>query len=94
MLSGKDVSLVYETLLASPGMNETVKITMQVPRKNVLLLSKVIEAGLASAQEVQDGILNVAGKDVNAELKDLSNDLLAKAGLMEMNDKLNSLQAK
>jgi len=94
MLSSKDVSMVYETLLSSPGMNEPVKITLQVPRKNVLLLSKIIEAGLLVKDDSQQSLFSVAGKDAVDELKFLSDDILARAGLTAMNEKLNSLQTK
>ena len=94
MLSSKDVSMVYETLLSSPGMNEPVKITLQVPRKNVLLLSKIIEAGLLAKDDSQQSLFSVAGKDAVDELKLLSDDILARAGLTAMNEKLNSLQTK
>ena len=39
MLSAKDAAIVYETLLSSPGMNDSVKVSLQLPRKNVLLLT-------------------------------------------------------
>jgi hypothetical protein len=94
MLSSKDVAVVYETLLSSPGMNDAVKITMQVQRKNVLLLTKVIEAGLSGKDDLQNNLLATAGKDSFDELRKLSDELLARAGLTEMNEKLSSLQSK
>ena len=94
MLSSKDVSMVYETLLSSPGMNEPVKITLHVPRKNVLLLSKIIETGLLVKDDSQLSLFSMAGKDAVDELKVLSDDILARAGLTAMTEKLNSLQTK
>lgn len=47
----KDVVIVYETLLASPGMSDTVRLRLNLPRKEVLLLAKVIEAGIMHRQE-------------------------------------------
>ncbi len=95
MLSVKDVSIVYETLLSSPGMSEAVKITLHIPRKHVLLLSKIIEVGIAAKNENgQTGILNVMDETTTGELQGLSEDILRKAGLTEMNDKLNGLQTK
>lgn len=46
MLSTNDISQVYETILSIPGMHDTVKINLQILRKNVLLLNRVIERGL------------------------------------------------
>ena len=95
MLSTKDITIVYETLLASPGMNEPVKIGLSLSRKNVLLLAKVIEMGLASQEANGDtGIVGVAGKETVTELTPLSVELLTKAGLQEMNSKLVTLSAK
>lgn len=95
MLSVKEVSIVYETLLSSPGMGEAVKITLHIPRKQVLLLSKIIEVGIAAKNENgQSGILNVMDESITSELLGLSEDILRKAGLTEMNEKLNGLQAK
>ncbi len=51
MLNKTDLAKVYDTVLSIPGMNETVKIELKIPRKNVLLLSKVIERGLVQEGE-------------------------------------------
>ena len=95
MLSSKDITLVYETLLASPGMNESVKISLNLSRKNVLLLAKVLEMGLANKEaNGEQGIVGVAGKDAFADLTAVSDELLSKAGLQEMNSKLVALSVK
>jgi len=95
MLSTKDVALVYETLLSSPGMNDVIKISFSASRKQVLLLSKIIELGLSvKAEGSQTGIVGVIETAAVEELQGLSGDLLKKAGLTEMNDKLNGLQSK
>ena len=95
MLSTKDITIVYETLLSSPGMNEPVKIALNLSRKNVLLLAKVIELGLANKEaNGEQGIVGVADKDALADLTAISAELLNKAGLQEMNSKLITLSAK
>ena len=95
MLSTKDIAIVYETLLISPGMNEPVKIALNLPRKNVLLLAKVIQLGLANQEAAGDQtILSVAKKETLTELSALSDELLSKAGLQEMNTKLAALSLK
>ncbi len=33
MLSQEDATMVYETLLSSPGINDTVKFDIRMPRK-------------------------------------------------------------
>lgn len=94
MLSTKDVTVVYETLLSSPGMNDTVKISLHIPRKNVLLLTRIIELGLSAKENEQGGLMQIVGKESITELNELTGDLLQKAGLTEMYNKLNSLQVK
>ena len=95
MLSTKDIAIVYETLLISPGMNESVKVALNMPRKNILLLAKVIELGLANKEGgSEQTIVNIASKETLTELSALSDELLNKAGLQEMNSKLIALSAK
>ena len=95
MLSVKDLSIVYEALLAPDTMSTAVKISLNITRKQALLLSKVIERGLSVQQEDgQVGILSVVDDAELTKLQGLSADLLKKAGLTEMIDKLNSLSTK
>jgi hypothetical protein len=95
MLTSKDIAFVYETLLTSPGMNDAVKVALSIPRKNVLLLSKLVELGLSvKDQNGGCGLLGIVDNESLEELKAVTTDLLKKAGLTEMYDKLNSLQAK
>ncbi len=64
MLSTNDIAIVYETLLITPGMNEPVKITLNLSRKNVLLLAKVIEMGLANQEATgEQTIVSVVKKE-------------------------------
>jgi hypothetical protein len=94
MLAKTEVSKIYETVLSIPGMNDNVKISFSIPRKNVLLLSKIIERGL-SARESDDkslSLFDIVPKQILQELQTLPTDLLEKAGLREMNQKLMALQ--
>ena len=94
MLNEKELSLLYETLLSAPGMNEVAKMDLRIPRKNVLLLAKVIEKRLqAKPGEQVDGLLRAAGNNSMEELQRISGELLQKAGLADMNEKLNTPQA-
>jgi hypothetical protein len=94
MLNVKDAAVVYETLLASPGMNDEVKITLRIPRKNVLFLSKIIELGLSVKDQNEHGLFSAVNGDAIEDLKLISNEVLNKAGLTEMYEKLTSLQSK
>lgn len=94
MLSGKDIAIVYETLLSSPGMNETVKISLSIHRKKILLLTRIIDLGLSVKDDSGSLFFGLAGKDIASDFMEITAELLQKAGLTEMNDKLNSLQVK
>ncbi|MEP6467841.1 MAG: hypothetical protein ABJB05_16135 [Parafilimonas sp.] len=91
MTTTSTIAKVFETVLSIPGMNDNVKIQLSIPRKNVLLLSKVIERGLSVKENGNDdNILGTASKETLEELLAISNELLNKAGLIEMNEKLKA----
>lgn len=94
MLPKNEVTKIYETILSIPGMNQSLKVNIQTSRKNLLLLSKVIERGLNGNQtdDKSISILDTIPKETLEELKQISTELLSKAGLTEMNEKLNSFQ--
>ncbi|MDD2307191.1 MAG: hypothetical protein PHP53_20980 [Prolixibacteraceae bacterium] len=92
MLSTNDVAKVYDTILSIPGMNEMVKIDLKMSRKNVLLLNSVIERGLtAKDDEKSSNLLNNVPEESLKELRAMASDCLQKAGLIELNEKLNML---
>lgn len=93
MLAKSEVTKIYETLLSIPGMNDTLKIPLNISRKNVLLLCKVIERGLQQKENDDKALAlpDIISKEVLKELQQLPDDLLEKAGLTEMNQKLQSL---
>ena len=91
MQATNTIAKVFETVLSIPGMNDNVKIQLSIPRKNVLILSKVIERGLAGKDViVDDNILGITPKETLEELNAISDELLKKAGLIEMNEKLKT----
>ena len=56
-----------------------------------MLLSKVIERGLNVKDDAEESnILNIAPKETLEELNAISDELLKKAGLIEMNEKLKT----
>jgi hypothetical protein len=91
-----DIALVYDTLLASPGMSETVKIDLRVSRKTVLLLSRALERGLQSWQTDQPGFVpaEFAGTESVSELEGIISDCLQKAGLSTLHEKLKHLNER
>lgn len=92
MLNTKDATIIYDTLLASPGMNDEVKIGLRMPRKTALVLAKIIELGLAGQESMEaDGIFKVVKGETMQEIQNISGEIKSKAGLTEMFEKLKAL---
>lgn len=92
MQSNTDVAKVYDTILSIPGMNDEIKVNLRISRKNLLLLNKVIERGI-SGKESEDksiSVLETIPKETLQEIGEIAAQLLNKAGLSEMNEKLKS----
>ena len=92
MMQKNDVARIYDTVLSIPGMNEKVKVGLQITRKNLLLLNKLIEKGLngKDADDKSMNILEIIDVDSVQELKGVARELLDKAGLTEVNEKLQA----
>ena len=93
MVTNNVLGTVYETLLCSPGMNETVKIDVKMDRKTVLLLNSVIEAGISANGENQELLKLVPAENI-AKLQAFGEECLTRAGLKELSDKMKQLSAK
>ncbi len=88
-----DVGVILDTVLSTPGMEDTVKLTVKISRKNLLLLSKLIAHGLdpkVNERQLQL-LLKTFSLDAQKELNDLTTELLQKAGLITVHEKLKSL---
>jgi hypothetical protein len=85
------MSMLYDALLSSPGMSESVKINLQISRKQVLLLGQVMESGLNQANAETSGLLSAMPEGSASELMEIINDCLSKAGLTDLNQKLKTL---
>lgn len=88
MMTNNDKLLVYDTLLSAPGMAENVKITLNVNRIGILLLSQLIESGLKQ----KDELLAFFPTEASTELSTLLAECLEKAALKPLSDKLKSLK--
>lgn len=92
MQPNTDVAKVYDTILSIPGMNDEIKVNLKTSRKNLLLLNKVIERGI-NGKESEDrsiSVLENIPKETLQEIGEIAVQLLNKAGLSEMNEKLKS----
>lgn len=88
----KEKSKIFETVLSSPGMSESCKITLQMTRQNVLLLGRLIEAGIISVNaSFEDEILSALPEESASEFKVIHEEILKKAGLTDFYEKLKSL---
>jgi hypothetical protein len=93
MLTAKEVTLFYETLLANSWMDEQVRVDLRLSRRNILALSKAIEVGLTEEVRAADSFLAATTRDVDV-LGVIPADLRKKANLTEMYEKLVALVAK
>ena len=88
----KDKSKIFETILSSPGMTEKCKINLQLSRQNILLLSRLIEAGLLTKEHsFDDDILHAFPKEVGEEFRTIHEEILRKAELTEFYERLKLL---
>ncbi|WP_343591054.1 hypothetical protein [Flavobacterium sp.] len=90
MITKSDVAKVFDTVLSIPGMSETVKIDLKISRKNVLLLSYFIEQGLLLEKD-DSNLMGIVSEESLTDLKNVSEECLQKASLVELNQKLQTL---
>lgn len=92
MIAKNDVAKLYDTILSIPGMNDEVKLNLKISRKNLLLLTKIIERGLngKDSDDKSVSVLDTVPKESLQELSEIAGQLLGKAGLSEMNEKLKA----
>ncbi len=91
-MTTNDVAKVFDTILSIPGMNEVVKIDLKISRKNVLLLNHAIERGLSTKDDDKPSIfMSSIPQENRQELKQLGDECLQKAGLIELREKLKIL---
>lgn len=88
----KEKSKVYDMVLSSPGMAENCKIVLNMSRQNVLLLSRLIEAGILRTNgNFDDEILNALPDASAGEFKIIHEEILKKSGLTDFYEKLKLL---
>lgn len=90
MITKSDVAKVFDTVLSIPGMSEMVKIDLKISRKNVLLLSHFIEQGLLLEKD-DSNLMGIVSEESLKDMKNISEECLHKASLVELNEKLQSL---
>ena len=88
----KDLGAIYDALLSVPTMGDSIKIDLRVSRKQVLLLSRVIEQGLKDSGGSMKELLAVLPKDSIDGIRMISDECLQKAGLTDLKLKLMRLE--
>lgn len=84
---------LYQTLLCSPGMSETVKVDVRLSRQTILLLSQIIDSGLKQNGNIlQTDLFEVIGKSSVEELQEMVQHCLDKASLSALSQRLVQLQ--
>lgn len=91
MMNSSEIAKVYETIMSIPGMVETVKIDLRMTRKNVLLLSHIIERGIVAKDDEKGGLLGNVSNETLQELKTVADDCLQKAGLDDVSRNIKEL---
>ena len=91
-VTNKEKSKIFETVLSSPGMNEKCKIVLMLSRHNILLLSRLIEAGLLTDEQTfDDEIIATLPKESLGEFKTIHEEILKKSELTDFYERLKSL---
>ena len=93
MLTAKELTLLYETLLANSWMEEQVRIDLRLSRRSTLALSKLIEIGLTEENRTSDSLLQATLRETDI-MSTIPGELRKKANLTEMYEKLSTLVAK
>ena len=91
-VANKEKLKIFETVLSSPGMNEKCKIVLMMSRQNILLLSRLIEAGLLSDKNgFDDEIISALPGESLGELKAIHEEILRKGDLTDFYERLKKL---
>jgi hypothetical protein len=90
--TSKEKLKIFETVLSSPGMTEKCKINLTLSRQNIILLSRLIEAGLLKDKNgFDDEIIAAIPKESLEEMKTIHEEILKKSELTEFYEKLKAI---
>ncbi|MDR2272040.1 MAG: hypothetical protein LBF27_14135 [Sphingobacterium sp.] len=88
MKTKKEITGMLSILISVPGMEDTVKLNLNLQRKQVMLLSNVIREGMKSDQGMVGDLLTVLSPECSDELVRISGELDEKAGLSDLQEKV------
>ena len=88
----KEKTKIFETILSSPGMSDKCKVVLHLSRQNVLLLSRLIEAGLLTKEQpFEDAIIHALPNESGEEFRVIHEEILRKADLTDFYERLKSI---
>ena len=88
----KEKSKIFETILSSPGMTEKCKIVLTISRQNILVLGRLIEAGLITDNNTfKDEITAALSMESLDEFKTIHEEILRKGELTDFYQRLKML---
>jgi hypothetical protein len=90
-----NVAVMYDVLLSVPGMNEkNVKVDFKISKSEILLLTQAIRQGVKQETGMVKDLVSVLPKESSNEIVEIADDLLQKAGLSELYQKLQAYAGK
>ena len=83
---------IFETVLSSPGMQETCRIVLNPTRQTILVLARLIENGLENKEgKERDEMISFLPEGSLNDLKKIAEELLHKGGLVNFYEHLKQL---
>ena len=83
---------IFETILSSPGMQESCKIVLNPTRQTILVLARMIENYMEKGEgKEKDELISFLPETSLNELKSISEELLKKGGLVDFYEHLKQL---
>lgn len=86
-----EAATLLDIILTAPGMEGEIKIPIAISRKNILILSQVVERGLEAIKDGDSGLLANVPAEALQEVKIFSDQCLEKAQLADLNRKIQQL---
>lgn len=83
---------IFETILSSPGMQESCKIVLNPTRQTILVLARLIENGVDNKEgKDRDEMISFLPDGSLNDLKSILEELLKKGGLVDFYEHLKEL---
>lgn len=82
---------MYDAMLSVPGMSDTVKVGFTMSRRDILFLSRIIEAGLNTGTGDSESMISLISKESRDGFQAVIEEILKRAELTDFNEKLKQL---